>query len=200
MAAQALADIDRASKSYYLIGYKPVNPEDDGRYRRVEVRVARRDVSVRYANGYYATGHETPPPLPELLAQSRIESALDFNLEAKDITVRGTATFGRGRSAAGDVQVSIAIESSQVGFEMRGGAHSVRLGITMLGMNSKNQFVGGGGGTMTVDANGETFANYQLTGIPASVNFPVSERPTHVKVIVYSFGNDRMGTLNLPVK
>jgi len=45
-----------ASRSYYLLTYVPGNPERDGRFREIEVRVKRGDFPVSCRAGYYAKG------------------------------------------------------------------------------------------------------------------------------------------------
>ena len=203
VANDALAEIDRASRSYYLIGYQPVSAEDDGRYRRVEVRVARRDVLVRFRTGYYATGDSYAPPLPELLAQSRIESASNFDIEVKDVGVTGKATFVRPsatKDAAGDVRVEISVDASKVGIVSEGGLRSARFAVTLFGMDSRDGVVGGGSGKAVVEVDDALLQAYQKNGIPLSFTFPVMERPRDVRIIVYSFGSDLMGTARAPVR
>jgi VWFA-related protein len=41
-------------RSYYLASYSPTNDALDGTFRRIEVRVARKDATVRARTGYYA--------------------------------------------------------------------------------------------------------------------------------------------------
>lgn len=48
------------ARSYYLLGYAPRNATFDGRFRRLAVRVARRDVEVRSRSGYFAVRSEGP--------------------------------------------------------------------------------------------------------------------------------------------
>ncbi len=43
-----------ALRTIYSVGYYPKNPERDGTYRRVQVKVKRGDVAVRTRRGYYA--------------------------------------------------------------------------------------------------------------------------------------------------
>jgi VWFA-related protein len=43
------------ARSYYIVGYAPAR-RDDGRFRRVKVKVARNDVTVRTKKGYIAGG------------------------------------------------------------------------------------------------------------------------------------------------
>ena len=46
--------------SYYLIGYETSNGEPDGKFRRVEVNVNDRDVTVRTSSGYWAPDKDRP--------------------------------------------------------------------------------------------------------------------------------------------
>ena len=53
---EAIARIDRDTSSYYVIGYRPTNQNQDGSFRKIEVRLAgRRDVEVRARRGYLAS-------------------------------------------------------------------------------------------------------------------------------------------------
>ncbi len=49
-----IEDIFRETSSYYLIGYTPTRPLAEGGYRRIDVRVNRRDASVRARRSFFA--------------------------------------------------------------------------------------------------------------------------------------------------
>jgi VWFA-related protein len=57
---QALAAIAKDSGTYYVIGYVPDKPEPDGRFRSIEVRVARDGVVTRARRGYVASPRTAP--------------------------------------------------------------------------------------------------------------------------------------------
>ena len=48
------------NKSYYLLAFEPLKAEADGKLRRLEVKVNRRDVEVRSRSSYYAPEPEKP--------------------------------------------------------------------------------------------------------------------------------------------
>jgi Ca-activated chloride channel family protein len=52
--AGVYARIGEELRSQYAVGYQPSAAVQDGRWRRVEVRIRRRDLRVRHRTGYYA--------------------------------------------------------------------------------------------------------------------------------------------------
>ena len=51
---EAFMRVRRDMSAYYLIGYSSTNPEKDGRYRRIQVRVKRDGLRVEARAGYFA--------------------------------------------------------------------------------------------------------------------------------------------------
>jgi VWFA-related protein len=49
-----LDHIVKQTSAYYVLGYYSKNPKHDGKYRKIEVKVDRRDVTVRARHGYMA--------------------------------------------------------------------------------------------------------------------------------------------------
>lgn len=81
------------TKSYYLIGYHPNNAKEDGKFRKIEVKVAQKDMRVRARKGYFA-------PLPGGVVNARkkdaqgdpeIQAALDSPYEEKAVPLRMSA-------------------------------------------------------------------------------------------------------------
>lgn len=50
----ALDQIAADTNTYYVLGYQPLNTKFDGKYRRIDVRVKRPDLTVRARKGYLA--------------------------------------------------------------------------------------------------------------------------------------------------
>lgn len=63
--AQSFLDIGNELRSQYLIGYPLPNPEANGEFHRVDLRVDRKGLIVRSRKGYFATAPvTTPAPAP----------------------------------------------------------------------------------------------------------------------------------------
>jgi VWFA-related protein len=83
------------TKSYYLVGYRPSNTKTDGKFRKIEVKVARKDVKVRARKGYFApidaTTLAAQKKKPEAPGDPDIQAALDSPYEEKAIPLRMSA-------------------------------------------------------------------------------------------------------------
>ena len=56
MLPQAFAAVSAELHTQYLLGYYPTNRNQDGTYRKIEVKTTRTDVSIRARPGYRASG------------------------------------------------------------------------------------------------------------------------------------------------
>ena len=116
-----LAGVDRIareSRTYYLLGYNPRSAPRDGRFRRIQVQVARKGVGVRARKGYYApldppVAAATPPkPRPKATAPPRTEKdeelqrALDSPYPADAIPLR-MAAYVRDETLLGKARVLV---------------------------------------------------------------------------------------------
>jgi VWFA-related protein len=80
--AKSLRPAEEDLASYYLLEYAPSNELWDGRFRRIEVRVRRKDVHVQARQGYFAV--RTPMPTPLLDYESPVLAALEMAPRAND--------------------------------------------------------------------------------------------------------------------
>lgn len=80
--------------SYYLLGYEPSNPNPDGKFRKIEVSVARPDAVVRTRSGYWAPesngkdnrrGDQTPSSSALALTGLTMPSAVPLRLSVAPI-------------------------------------------------------------------------------------------------------------------
>jgi VWFA-related protein len=107
--------IGRESRSFYLLGYSPGAVPRDGRFRKIEVRVERKDAVVRARRGYFA-----PSDVPDSEAEKarektdpEIQYGLDSPTPLDAIPLRMTTyvleetTLGRARVlVAADADIS----------------------------------------------------------------------------------------------
>ena len=100
--ATALAQVFAENGSYYLLGYSPSNAAQDGRQRRLEVKVNRPDVQVRTRSGYFAekprdaenAAATTPPPLTAALAGLLPKTEVGLTATAAAFAIPGKSEAG----------------------------------------------------------------------------------------------------------
>ena len=105
----------RESSTYYLLGYAPPVGRGDGRFRRIEVRVAREGVRVRARRGYYPTAAGTPPPEGR---DEALQRAFDSPFDLDGIPLRAAALVF-GEKAPGKEQVLITAEVDLRALDLR---------------------------------------------------------------------------------
>ena len=124
--------------SYYLLGYYSSNTANDGKYRKIEVKVARPRVSVSARPGYLA------PPPPEVVARLKAEAAAVAGPAVRGDVTRALGPLARlevdelfaeaHRRAAGiDVVVELPVRALEQGKWARGASLTVTASRTGAG-------------------------------------------------------------------
>ena len=75
----------RENSSYYLLGFRPTNATQDGRFHKITVRVSRAGLEVRTRAGYYAAKPEKPAKPSTRPAPTAIDRALSNGLPTGDV-------------------------------------------------------------------------------------------------------------------
>jgi len=200
MATKAVAKIDQATRFSYLLGYSPSNPVMDGRYRDVEVRVNRPDLTVRYRHGYFAAPEPPPLELKDLIAKSRIEAALSFESEAKDIKLGVNASLLPRMGIQVAARVEITIDASKLVFALTDGVRTGDLEFQVYLGDAREALVGDFGERLELQASEETYAEWLKSGIRRVVRVPATGTPKYVKVVVYDYGSQRAGSIMMALK
>lgn len=200
---KSLNRIDRKSRFSYLLGYTPLNPQLDGRFREVDVKVDRGDVVVRFAMGYYARPEPEPPDpvvLKELLQRARIENALSDAAFATDIPLGVTAILLPRIGVQSEVRVELKIDAARLGWSDSAGVKKGTVELRAFGADAKELIIGDFSERLDFEANDATYAQWLQNGIRRSIRLPVMGVPKYVKVVVYDYGTDRVGSYTFTFK
>jgi VWFA-related protein len=202
MGSRFMEQLDRATRFQYLLGYSPANATFDGKFRKIQVRVNRRDVRVFHRQGYFA--RRTPIGLTPalILAQSRIASAVMTTAIIPDIEVSLTASAPKGAKGATPVTLEIIIKPGRLHTEPAADPALTRLSIevAMFATDSRSQIVGQSWRTVTTDMTQEALERFRTHGLRLTGTFEATALPKDIKVVVYDQGADLLGTAVTPVR
>jgi VWFA-related protein len=109
--ANGVKRIAEESRNYYLLGYHPSNTAADGRFRKIEVKVAGKGLKVRARKGYYAPLPDGKSVVDKKVAAGDpdIQAALDSPYEEAAIPLRMTA-YVYDETLLGKAHVVVAAE------------------------------------------------------------------------------------------
>jgi VWFA-related protein len=111
---QRIAD---ESRTYYLLGYNSTNTARDGRFRKIQVKVAEKNIQVRARKGYYAPlegGKSALDRKPEA-GDPQIQAALDSPYEEDAVPLRMTS-YVFAETLLGKANVLVATDVDLRGF------------------------------------------------------------------------------------
>ena len=197
MPKKALAKLDVATRFSYLLGYTPLNPELDGKFREVKVRVNRPGAVARFEHGYYANAEPDPLEIRDLLMKARLEGLLAYDSEAKDIGLRVSAFQLPKMGIQYETRIEIFIEATKLGFKQEGGMNIGRLELQVYAGDEKERAVGEFGERLDLEASEATLEAWKQDGIRRVVRLPVTSPPKFIKVVVYDYTSDLSGSFML---
>lgn len=84
------------TRAYYLLGYTSTNAKRDGRFRKIQVKLARKGLNVRARKGYYAPLDGAAPPGKDKKGgpDPVLQAAVDSPFDSPDIGLRMAAYVG----------------------------------------------------------------------------------------------------------
>jgi VWFA-related protein len=193
-ADKAMDRIDRASRFQYLLAYAPADANLDGRYRRITVRVNRPGATVQYRRGYYARAQLVPYDRREFLTYSRVMAAALYPQPILDIRLRlrvRTERLDEGVETLADVRIDL----GRVKFEARGdGKLHAQLDVSLYTANANGRGIGEMYRKLNLAYTPDEHARALKDGMNYTLRLRTGVKPRMVKVVVYDYAGDVIGT------
>ena len=193
--AGGLARIAQDARSYYLVGYAPTNRSADGRFRKIEVKVAREGVSVRARRGYFAPGRDERAAQPGG-RDAAIQRALDAPFDLPDVPLRALAlVFGDAGQGQTTVWLTAEADIRGLAFVEKDGVSRDALEMLLLAARRDTgdstrfdqQF------EMTLQK--ETRMRYERTWFPITRELHLEPGPYQALLVVRDRNSGRVGSV-----
>jgi hypothetical protein len=192
-AADALDRIDRSTRFQYLLGYYPAN-SSDGKFRTLTVTVKRPGVTVLYRHGFYATEQLVPIDRRQFVTSSRVYAAGKYAPRIEDIKLTLKQPKVAEGGGAPEVTFEMHVDLSRVAFTQVNDRYTAKLELAVFYGNAKQVVIGETWRTVDLNVNAANRERLLREGTPVTVTLPLPAGASDVKVVVYDYGSDLLGT------
>jgi VWFA-related protein len=195
-ADKGVRKIDETTRFGYLLGYYATNGTQDGKYRRISVRVTRPGAQVLYRHGYFARPQTMAANRRDMMSYTRMSTAFTTGVNVYDIPLG----FDTRDEKDGDQRVlalDLSIGLAKLTPVISGGARHYSLEMAIVCANAERKIIGQQSQPLNFTLTDELFQRVAKDGARAnvSVRIPVTGLTTNVKVVVYNFDNDLLGSI-----
>ncbi len=141
----AFTRIVRENSSYYVLGFNSTNPQSDGRFRNLDVRVKRAGLQVKARKGYVAAPvkERTNTRSSGGLAPA-VADALASPLRTSDLPMTITAVPFKGGGRNANVLLVVDVDAAKLQLVERNGAHSTDVDLAWVAISADGRSRPGG--------------------------------------------------------
>ena len=210
--------------NYYSLSYVPSNQNWDGKFRKISVQLARRDLHLYYREGYYAENLDKPknglpnpdPAMHTAMVRGTPElSGITFQLKVSpDGTVRTVAVAApvlqsRGapppaqiiKGPAQHYSITYAVTPSDIQFSPAGADRvQSNLAFSAIAYDSQGKLLNSNAGMFNTPITKQTYAAVMRDAlhIQTGIDLPVGR--VYLRVGVHDLGTGKIGVLEVPIE
>jgi VWFA-related protein len=182
--------------SYYLMAYEPTNQKRDGRFRRIELRLAgRRQLVVRTRKGYYAADARQPagPSAPEVNVAEGL-AALGKALPSGGLPVRLTADFLALPPSGPQALVRANVDVGGLAWQKSKTGHHATLHIAVGAYDAEGNPVGVPfGGRRELDLNPAEYERVRTAGVDFQRPLPLDPGRYEIRILARDLDGKAVG-------
>lgn len=186
---------------YYAVSYSPENKNWDGKFRKIEVKVNRSGVQLRYRKGYYAKNSQKAIDVTALTASQEIGVAINTVLTSSSVQFFAGAELGHPKNATPDAvktaQVLFLVDPRDVLFQEHDDKEhcSVRFVAAVF---SGDKMLKGADKSVDCDLKRDDYDKIMKEGIRFEMPVETGEGQLRIRILVRDNLSGRMGSLDVP--
>ena len=186
--------VDDATRGSYLLGYSPSAREWDGKYRRIEVRVNRKDAQVAFRHGYFARPEREPLDWQEHLTYSRIATAANIsrNIDDLKLSVSDPAVTVADKERV--LSATVRVAAGAIRLTHSAGAYIGRVQAVAFSADRGQRLIGESWQTLDFKLTAENYQKLLREGLTYTIQVQVTGDPSYLKVILYDETADLIGS------
>jgi len=212
----------RENSTYYLLGYYPTNDRRDGRFRKIEVKMAGRpDLKVRARKGYVAerrkdkaaritdgADENIPAVLRDLQDSPVPVSGLRLSVTAAAFKwspgaapaaapgARGAPKPPKGPAPTASVIVTVHAEGRDLQFPEKDGTHAGKLDVSVMAIDRDSKIRGGDRPTVDMKLRPQTYEGILRNGLATVSKIDLAPGRYQLRIAARESANGRAGSVH----
>ena len=193
--APAFLQVQKDSSAYYAIGFHSSNPQRNGKYRKLIVKIDRPGIKLDYRPGYYAPSDFKHSGKDD--REQELQDQLESDLPATDMGVYLDAMYFRLDDNHYFMPVSLLVPGSEIPFVKGGDKDKATLDIVGSVVDEVKRPIGQV--RETVKLNLEQSLDAKQRNIQYTTSFKLPPGKYHLKFVVRENQTGRMGSFEADV-
>jgi VWFA-related protein len=177
----------------YVIGFYPPESAWDGRYHKVDIKVARTDIDVRSRRGYYAITKRAETE-PERNGALKLAAASPLEGASIGVTVNVTSN----PLAFGSQHLEVVVDPHTVRFENQNGKWHTALDIVFVQQAPDGSITAGE--SIQYGLNFKTYEQAQAQGLLIRRDVVIKQGGARMRVVVRESTTDAVGSVSVPIE
>ena len=191
--------VSNESQAFYLLGYTPTNPARDGKFRKIEVKLAparAKGLRVRARRGYFAPQDGALKAVAANEPDAELALALDSPFEKREVPLRVSAfTFEETIAARASVMIAAEVDIRELALREEDGRFKDNVAVLMELQHRETGEVFRYDQTIEMAMLPETRETLSRSGYPVARDFTLPKGGYQARVVVRDLGNGRIGSV-----
>jgi VWFA-related protein len=182
----------------YLLGYYPAVPPAEGEYRQLKIVAVRNGVTVLYRHGYESRRRvDEPLDVRPFFTESRIQQAASSPYGFQGVPIKISASVTNSDPIR--VAVDLTIDPKKITFTQSGDQYTAALDVAVYVAEVREKMLAEKRDRIELKVDAAALARVKKELIHRTVTLAVSGKPDQIKVVVYDYDADRLGTASLRI-
>ncbi|MBN2317450.1 MAG: VWA domain-containing protein [Acidobacteria bacterium] len=194
----AMKQAQEDTRIYYVIGYISSNPEEDGKYRKIEVEIMQPDLKVKHRPGYFAA--KSFEQLNKEERDLQLQQAMDINKPFVDVPLILQADYFRNDDETTFVPISIELDGDGLLFEEKGSNRESKFEFVAQVADEEGKITGVARDSVQIRLPAEKADRIRDGGIFYSTGFQLKSGAYKLKFLVRDNKTGKLGGFEQPLE
>jgi VWFA-related protein len=194
---EALEEVDKMTRSVYLLAYRPEEDKAIGEFRRIDVKVKHKNMRVYHRQGYFINRKTALPDMEKNRGYARIISAAGFGQEVQDFAMELDVSNVTEEKKFTSLKAVISMYFGKEMVEHNNGLYQVELPFTSFFLDRQQKLIHQSWDTIELNLSESSLQRLIKNGLAFQHHFQVPGKLQGgwIKVVIYDPRGDRISSI-----